>query len=89
VRRTQLYHDEDLWKVLQVRARQEKTTVSELVRQAVRERYLSKAEERKAAMTAVIGIWKDRDDIQDSTEYVGQLRSDRRSESPWARKRAK
>jgi metal-responsive CopG/Arc/MetJ family transcriptional regulator len=89
VRRTQLYLDEDLWKVLQVRSRQEKTTVSELVRQAVRDRYLSKAEVRKAAMTAIIGMWKDREDIGDSTEYVRQLRKDRRSESPWARKRAK
>lgn len=39
MRRTQLYLDDDLWRVLQARSRQDKTTVSELVRKAVRERY--------------------------------------------------
>ena len=38
VRRTQLYLDEDLWKILRTRSRQDKTTVSDLVRRAVRER---------------------------------------------------
>jgi hypothetical protein len=79
VRRTQLYFDDDLWTVLQVKSRQEKTTVSDLVRKAVRERYLTESSERYKAMTDFIGIWQDRDDIQDSTAYVRELRKDRRS----------
>jgi Arc/MetJ family transcription regulator len=79
VRRTQLYLDDDLWTVLQVKSRQEKTTVSDLVRRAVRERYLTKSSERYKAMTDFIVIWKDRDDIGDSTAYVRELRKDRRS----------
>lgn len=79
VRRTQLYLDDDLWNALHIRSRQEKTTISELVRQAVRERYLDKADERRAAMLGIVGIWKDRADIQDSTAYIRELRKDRRS----------
>ncbi len=80
MKRTQLYLDDDLWTVLRARSRESHTTVSELVRQAVRERYLSRAAERKAAMQGIVGIWKDRDDIGDSTAYVRELRKDHRSE---------
>jgi hypothetical protein len=34
-------------------------------------------------MEAVIGIWKDRTDIGDSTEYVRKLRRDTRLERVW------
>jgi Arc/MetJ family transcription regulator len=83
MRRTQLYLDDDLWTVLRLQARIEKTTVSELVRRAVRERYSVDREKRKQAMEAVIGIWKDRTDIGDSTEYVRKLRRDTRLERVW------
>ena len=63
VKRTQLYLDDDLWNALHVRARQSRTTVSELVRQAARERYLGSVDSRKKAMQAVVGIWKDRKDM--------------------------
>jgi metal-responsive CopG/Arc/MetJ family transcriptional regulator len=58
MRRTQLYLDDQLWNELHARAREEKTTISELVRRAVRERYFSKLEERKRAMLAIVGIRK-------------------------------
>lgn len=78
MKRTQLYLDDDLWSVLRAHSRDSNTTVSELVRQAGREKYLSEAAERKAAMQAIVGIWKDRDDSRDSTAYVQGLRKDRR-----------
>jgi Arc/MetJ family transcription regulator len=74
VKRTQLYLDDDLWAALHSRARQEDTTVSDLVRQAVRERYLGSLAARKTAMQAVVGIWKDRADIGDTKAYVRGLR---------------
>jgi hypothetical protein len=80
VKRTQLYLNDDLWNALQVRSRQEKTTISELVRQAVRERYLGKAKARQEAMTDFIGIWKGRADMRDPVAYVRRLRSDGRLE---------
>jgi hypothetical protein len=53
--------------------------VSDLVRQAVRDRYGVSQADRYKAMTDFIGIWKDREDIGDSTAYVRALRKDRRS----------
>jgi hypothetical protein len=78
VRRTQLYLDDDLWNALHARARSEGTTISELVRRAARERYLGNLEQRQKAMLGIVGIWKDRTDLPDSTEYVRQLRRDTR-----------
>lgn len=74
MRRTQLYLDEGLWNVLHRKARSEKTTVSELVRRAARERYMGRLEERKRAMQAWVGVRKDREDMQDPVEYVRSLR---------------
>jgi hypothetical protein len=79
VRRTQLYLDEDLWKALHARARRERTTVSALVRQAARDRYLRHSEERRSAMEAIVGIWKDRKDLPDTESYVRTLRRDTRA----------
>jgi Ribbon-helix-helix protein, copG family len=81
MRRTQLYLDDDLWKALHARARSQGTTISDLVRQAARERYLGNLEERRKAMEALVGIWRDRTDLPDSTEeYVRNLRRDTRIE---------
>ena len=73
VRRTQVCLDDDLWAVLQGRARAEETTISELVRLAVRERYLTRRDERRQAMQAFAGIRK-RSGPQDSAEYIRKLR---------------
>jgi hypothetical protein len=80
MRRTQLYLDESLWSVLHRQARQEGTTVSDLVRRAARERYLGGLEERGQAMRAIIGMWKDRPEFADSDSYIRKLRRDDRLE---------
>ncbi|MFY9676641.1 MAG: ribbon-helix-helix protein, CopG family [Terriglobales bacterium] len=81
MRRTQLYLDDDLWNALHTRARKQRTTISDLVRQAVRDRYLGNLEERRKAMEGLVGIWKDRTDLPDSTEeYVRGMRRDTRRE---------
>jgi predicted transcriptional regulator len=86
VRRTQLYLDDDLWNALHTLARSQRTTISDLVRQAVRDRYLGNLAERRKAMEALVGIWKDRTDLPDSTEeYVRGLRRDDRLERPGKR----
>lgn len=74
MRRTQLYLDDDLWNALHAQARTRKTTISDLVRQAARDRYLSHVEERRAAMQAFVGIRQQRSDSQDAAEYVRHLR---------------
>ena len=78
MRRTQLYLDNDIWKALHVRSRQQRTSISELVRQAVRDRYGSSPANRRQAMAALVGMWKDRNDLPDSTAYVRRLRKGKR-----------
>jgi hypothetical protein len=80
MKRTQLYLDDDLWNALHVRARAEKTTISDLVRQAARERYLGNLDERRKAMLAVVGIRKDRAEFSDPEKYIRRLRRGRRLE---------
>ena len=74
MKRTQLYLDEDIWKVLHIRSRQHRTSISELVRQAVRDRYGTSGANRRQAMAAFVGIWKDRDDLPDAKAYIRRLR---------------
>jgi endonuclease YncB( thermonuclease family) len=78
MKRTQLYLNEDIWKALYILARQRKTSISELVRQAVREKYGRSAADRREAMQALVGIWKDREDLPDSEQYVRRLRKGKR-----------
>ncbi|HXW54234.1 MAG TPA: CopG family transcriptional regulator [Candidatus Cybelea sp.] len=78
MRRTQLYLNEDIWKALHIRARQRRTSISELVRQAVQDRYGTSANNRSQAMEALVGIWKDRDDLPDARIYIRRLRRGKR-----------
>jgi hypothetical protein len=74
MRRTQLYLDDDLWNVLHTKARTQKTTVSELVRQAARERYLGRRDEQRKAMQEFIGSCERGSGRMDSVQYVRNLR---------------
>ncbi|HXP85901.1 MAG TPA: CopG family transcriptional regulator [Bryobacteraceae bacterium] len=80
MRRTQLYLEEDVWNTLHTIAHQSGTTISELVRQAVREHYVAGSAQRKRAMEAFIGIRRNRPEFADSERYVRRLRSDSRLE---------
>jgi Ribbon-helix-helix protein, copG family len=80
MRRTQLYFDDDLWSALHTQARKQGTSISDLVRQAARERYLGKLDERRRAMRAFVGIRKGLPESFDSVEYVRGLRRGRRIE---------
>ena len=78
MRRTQLYLDDHLWTALHARAQSQRTTISELVREAVRERYLGKQDEQRKAMQEFVGIRKERAETLDANAYVRSLRrSDR------------
>jgi len=80
MKRTQLYLDEDLWEALHVHALLEKTSVSDLVRKAARERYMNDPDQRRADMMAAVGLWKDRTDLPDTETYIRNLRDDDRME---------
>jgi hypothetical protein len=74
MKRTQLYLEDDLWKTLHILARQSGSTVSELARRALREKYLDDAAKRKEALLSAIGLWGDRSDLPDTETYVRNLR---------------
>lgn len=80
VRRTQLYLDDELWAALHARARREGATISELVRVAVKERYLGDQETRRDAMLGVVGLWKDRSGVEDTDSVIRTLRNGTRME---------
>jgi hypothetical protein len=61
-----------MWQELHLRARLEKTTISDLVRNAVRARYMDVRERRKEAMLAAIGI---RDTPRNAPTAVEEVRA--------------
>lgn len=85
VRRMQLYLEEPMWKMLSARARRQGTTISELVREAVREKFGDTGQLRRAAMLGFVGLWADRQDLPSTEEYVRTLRRDTR-QTRWSRK---
>ena len=64
----------NFWGALHARAQSEKTSVSELVRQAVRERYIGDVERRRAAMQRFVGIRKAHAEDRDARVEVRRLR---------------
>jgi hypothetical protein len=83
MRRTQLYLEDDLWAALHAKALHEGATISELVRVAVRERYMGNLEERRAAMLGIVGLWRNRagmEDAESAESLVRNLRDDDRLE---------
>ena len=74
MKRTQLYLEEDVWKVLQIMARQTGTSISDLVRKAVRERYVASKANREQVLMSVVGLWKDRSDLPETATYIRRLR---------------
>jgi hypothetical protein len=78
VKRTQLYLDDDLWETLHIVARQSRSTVSELVRKAIREKYVGDAATRKETLLSAIGLWGNRTDLPNSQTYVRNLRKGKR-----------
>jgi len=70
-----LYLDDNLWSALHARARSRKTTVSALVREAVRERYLGRRDEQRKTMQEFVGIRKERSGTENNAvEYVRSRR---------------
>ncbi len=74
MKRTQLYLDDHLWDALHNRAIAEQTTLSELVRQAVREKYFGNLDERRKAMQDFVGTQKDSSQSIPAGDYIRNLR---------------
>jgi hypothetical protein len=79
MKRTQLYLDDDMAKILSTVSRQQGTTVSELVRACVREKFAERQNVDKVALAREIaGIWRNRRDVADVKQYVRRLRKNTR-----------
>jgi hypothetical protein len=74
MRRTQLYLDDPLWNALHTQARSRKTSISEVVREAMRDRYLAKRGEQAKAMQEFVGIRRNRSESVDAVKYIRSLR---------------
>ena len=70
--------DEDVWKILQVKAKQAGCTISDLVREAVREKYAQSAERKKEIFESVAGLWAGRTDLPGTETYIRSLRKGER-----------
>ena len=79
MKRTQLYLDDDIARILSTMSRQRGQTVSELVRECIREKFGGKEKIDKAELARQLGgVWKDRKDLGGTKRYVRRLRADTR-----------
>lgn len=79
MKRTQLYLDDDIARILATVSRQRGETISALVRECVREKFGGKENIDKAALAGELaGIWKGRKDLADAQAFVRRLRKDTR-----------
>ena len=79
MKRTQLYLDEEMARTLAALSRQKETTVSELVRESVQEKYMSKKEvDRVSLARQLSGIWRSTKDLAEIDETVRRLRKGKR-----------
>ena len=75
MKRTQLYLDEDMSRVLAAESRRRHTTVSALVREAVAATYgRHTAMDRRVIIQRWAGVWADRDDLGATETFVRDLR---------------
>jgi hypothetical protein len=75
MKRTQLYLDEQMARTLAALSRQRGTTVSQLVRESVRETYMSRKEMDKVALARQLsGVWRNRKDLKDVDRVIRSLR---------------
>src|SRR5262249_48182992 len=75
MKRTQLYLDEEVSRLLAAESRRRQTTVSALVREAVATAYGRQDATARGAITRrLAGVWADRDDLADTATLVRAVR---------------
>lgn len=79
MRRTQLYLEDEVWSALQVKSRESGQTMSELVRQTLREKYLGSTAQRASAMKAFVGSLSGSSNADDTQAEIRRLRRGSRS----------
>lgn len=79
MKRTQIYLTNDEWKVLKQRAKQEHATVSSVIRAQIDRAFLERPGfDFDRALERAFGLWKDREDISSTEQYLRQIRKGKR-----------
>jgi len=80
MKRTQIYLEDGIYNTLKVISKTRRTTVSELIRQAIRVVYKDQKQNKIEKFDNACGIWAKRDDLRNPSKYVRGLRKGRRLE---------
>jgi hypothetical protein len=75
MKRTQIYIDEDTFEYLKRESKVKGITISEVIRESIKDRKLKGTEKILNALDAVAGLWKNRK--LDPEQYIRRLRKDR------------
>ena len=75
MKRTQLYLDEEMARTLAALSRQKGVTLSELVRESVQEKYMSRKDIDKVELARQLsGIWRNRKELKEIHHFIRRLR---------------
>jgi len=75
MRRTQIYLDEEIYAYLKRESSLRKKTISELIREALKEKITNRRKRILKALNEAKGLWKDRE--INPSEFVRNIREDR------------
>ena len=75
MKRTQIYLDQEIFNSLMVESKQYKKTISELIRDRIKDSQKNKVDNIQNAMENIKGLWQDKD--IDVDKYIRDLRIDR------------
>ena len=77
MKRTQIYIDDNTYKYLRKESETRHVTVSEVIRQSIRERMNKKTQKALKAADRAFGLWRNRD--FDVEKHIRDIRKDRRT----------
>lgn len=87
MKRTQIYLTVKQYDNLSIESKKTKKTLSELIREAIQDKYdMKQKEDFSSVIKEVSGIWEKRTDIKNGIEYVNNIRSDKRLEELFNKK---
>lgn len=82
MKRTQIYIDEDLMQILKIQSKLKSKTVSEIIRDTLKEKFLKKRQ-RKQFFSNAAGLWKNQKfDVDD---YLRNIRKGKRLKDLYAK----
>ena len=76
MKRTQIYIEDEIFSLLEKESSSEHKSISELIRDSIREKYKFKSRSLSKKLNTVFGIWSDRK--FDTDEYIRNIRKDRK-----------